>query len=113
MNFLSQIFPERSAHRDGLDLFLGFRVHFREGDIRERFVPKNSYQPSIKIVVSCGAQCLRKVKKRPKLNNRQISSDFDVLGVKLWVFGVEESEFGVKIGMRALVSCARAQSRTK
>ena len=33
MNFLSQIFPERSAHRDGLDLFLGFRVHFREGDI--------------------------------------------------------------------------------
>ena len=33
MNFLSQIFPERSAHRDGLDLFLGFRFHFREGDI--------------------------------------------------------------------------------
>ena len=33
MNFLSQIFAERSAHRDGLDLFLGFRVHFREGDI--------------------------------------------------------------------------------
>ena len=29
MNFLSQIFHERSAHRDGL----GFRVHFREGDI--------------------------------------------------------------------------------
>ena len=33
MNFLSQIFPERSAHRDGLDLFSAFRVHFREGDI--------------------------------------------------------------------------------
>ena len=33
MNFLSQIIPERSAHRDGLDLFLDFRVHFREGDI--------------------------------------------------------------------------------
>ena len=33
MNFLSQIIPETSAHRDGLDLFLGFRVHFREGDI--------------------------------------------------------------------------------
>ena len=31
--FLSQIFPERSAPGDGLDLFLGFRVHFREGDI--------------------------------------------------------------------------------
>ena len=33
MNFLSQIFPERSAHRDELDLFLDFRVHFRKGDI--------------------------------------------------------------------------------
>ena len=33
MNCLSQIFPERSAHRDGLYLFLGFRVHFWEGDI--------------------------------------------------------------------------------
>ena len=33
MNFLSQIFPVRSAHRDVLDLFLGSRVHFREGDI--------------------------------------------------------------------------------
>ena len=33
MNFLSKIFPERLAHRDGLDLFLGFCVHFREGDI--------------------------------------------------------------------------------
>ena len=33
MNFLSRIFPERSAHRYRLDLFLGFRVHFREGDI--------------------------------------------------------------------------------
>ena len=33
MNFLSQVFAERSAHRDGLDLFLGFRVHFREGDM--------------------------------------------------------------------------------
>ena len=58
---------------------------------------------------SYAAQCLREVKKRPKLNNRQISSDFDVLGVKLWVFGVEESEFGVKIGMRALVLCVRAR----
>ena len=27
------MFPEKAAHRDGLDLFLGFRVHFREGDI--------------------------------------------------------------------------------
>ena len=33
MKFLSVIFPERSADRDGSDLFLGFRVHFREGDI--------------------------------------------------------------------------------
>ena len=33
MNFFSQIFPERSAHRDGLYLFSDFRVHFREGDI--------------------------------------------------------------------------------
>ena len=33
MSFLSQIFPERSAYRDGKDLFLSFRVHFREGDI--------------------------------------------------------------------------------
>ena len=33
MNFLSQIFPERSAHRDGLYLFSDFRVHFREGDM--------------------------------------------------------------------------------
>ena len=33
MSFLSQIFPERSAHRDGLYLFSDFRVHFREGDI--------------------------------------------------------------------------------
>ena len=33
MNFLSQIFPERSAHRDWLYLFSDFRVHFREGDI--------------------------------------------------------------------------------
>ena len=33
MNFLSQIYAERYAHRDGLDLFLGFRVDFREGDI--------------------------------------------------------------------------------
>ena len=36
MNFLLQIFPKRFAHRDGLDLFLGFRVHFREGDIDDR-----------------------------------------------------------------------------
>ena len=33
INFFSQIFGERSAHRDGLDLFLGFCVHFWEGDI--------------------------------------------------------------------------------
>ena len=33
MNFLSKIFAERSARRDGLDLFLIFRVHFREGDM--------------------------------------------------------------------------------
>ena len=33
MNVLSQIFPERSAHRYGLYLFSDFRVHFREGDI--------------------------------------------------------------------------------
>ena len=33
MNFVLQIFPERSAHRDGLDLFSAFRVHSREGDI--------------------------------------------------------------------------------
>ena len=33
MNFLSQTFPERSAHRDGLHLFLDFRFHSREGDI--------------------------------------------------------------------------------
>ena len=33
MNFLSQIIPERSAHRDGFYLFSDFRVHFREGDI--------------------------------------------------------------------------------
>ena len=33
MNFLSQIFPERSAHRDGLYLFSDFRVHFQEGDM--------------------------------------------------------------------------------
>ena len=33
MIFLSQIFPERSAHRDGLYLFSDFRVHFREEDI--------------------------------------------------------------------------------
>ena len=33
MNYLSQIFPERSAHRNGLDLFSAFRVHFWEGDI--------------------------------------------------------------------------------
>ena len=33
MSFWSQFFPERSAHRDGLDLFSAFRVHFREGDI--------------------------------------------------------------------------------
>ena len=33
MNFLPQIYPERSAHRDGLYLFSDFRVHFREGDI--------------------------------------------------------------------------------
>ena len=35
MNFLSQIFLERSAHRDGLYLFSDFRVHFREGDIED------------------------------------------------------------------------------
>ena len=35
MNFLLQIFPERSAHRDGLDLFSAFRVHFRVGDIND------------------------------------------------------------------------------
>ena len=35
MNFLSQNFPKRSAHRDRLDLFLGFRVHFREADITD------------------------------------------------------------------------------
>ena len=33
MNFLSKIFPERSAHRDGLDFFLGISFHFREEDI--------------------------------------------------------------------------------
>ena len=33
MSFLLQYFPKRSAHRDGLALFLGFCVHFREGDI--------------------------------------------------------------------------------
>ena len=33
VSFLSQIFPERSAHRDGLDLILSFLVHFREEDI--------------------------------------------------------------------------------
>ena len=33
MIFLSKIIPESSAYRDGLDLFLGFRVHFREGDM--------------------------------------------------------------------------------
>ena len=34
MNFLSQIFLERSAQRDGLYLFSDFRVHSREeGDI--------------------------------------------------------------------------------
>ena len=33
MNFWSQFFPERSAHEDGLNLFLADRVHFREGDI--------------------------------------------------------------------------------
>ena len=33
MNFLSQIFPERSAHRYGLYLFLDFRVNSREEDI--------------------------------------------------------------------------------
>ena len=33
MNFLSQIFPERSAHRDGLDLFSALCVHSREEDI--------------------------------------------------------------------------------
>ena len=33
MNFLSQIFPERSTDTDGLDLFSAFRVHSREGDI--------------------------------------------------------------------------------
>ena len=33
MNFLSQIFPVRSAHRDGLYFFSDFRVHFQEGDI--------------------------------------------------------------------------------
>ena len=33
MSFLSQIFPERSAHRDRLYLFSDFCVHFREGDI--------------------------------------------------------------------------------
>ena len=33
MNFLSQISPERSAHRNGLDLFLGFGFHLWEGDI--------------------------------------------------------------------------------
>ena len=32
-NFLSQIFPERFAHGHWLDLFLGFRVPFQEGDI--------------------------------------------------------------------------------
>ena len=33
MNFLSQIIPERSAHRDGFYLFSDFRDNFREGDI--------------------------------------------------------------------------------
>ena len=36
MNVLSQIFPERSAHRDGLHLFWVFRVHFREGDLEQK-----------------------------------------------------------------------------
>ena len=35
MNFLSQFFAERSAHKNGLGLFLAFRVHFREADIDE------------------------------------------------------------------------------
>ena len=33
MNFLSQVFPERSANRDGLYLFSDFRVHVQQGDI--------------------------------------------------------------------------------
>ena len=33
MNYLSQFFPERSAHRDGLEFLSAFRVHSREGDI--------------------------------------------------------------------------------
>ena len=33
MSFLSHIFPEKSAHRDGLYLFSDSRVHSREGDI--------------------------------------------------------------------------------
>ena len=33
MNFWSQFFPERSARKNGLYLFLAFRVHFREGGI--------------------------------------------------------------------------------
>ena len=71
MIFLSQIFPERSVHRDGLYLFSDFCVHFREGDIGDleqkclsgislvlrslSFLTKNSYKPSIKMIVSCGA----------------------------------------------------------
>ena len=35
LNYLSQFFPERTAHKDELDLFLAFRVHFPEGDIDE------------------------------------------------------------------------------
>ena len=35
MNFWSQFFPEKSARKDGLDLFLAFRDHFQEGDIHD------------------------------------------------------------------------------
>ena len=45
MNFLSQIFPERSTHRDGLDLFLGFRVRFQKGDITMHYI--NTYSSKI------------------------------------------------------------------
>ena len=48
MNFLSQIFPERSAHRDGLYLFSDFRVHFREGGMGDR---EQKYLAEISLVL--------------------------------------------------------------
>ena len=45
MIFLSQIFPEKSAHTDGLYLFSDFRVHFREGgigDLEQKCLVKSS-----------------------------------------------------------------------